>query len=108
EHLKNNDLRALADYCQRAGEHGLNPAMFKGDQIMALVNKINSKDAIKTTDEAYEAIAQLELATANSLINYSNALQFGIVSPRKIYARYFTETKRPDSTSMNAALNTKK
>ncbi len=107
EHLKNNDLRALADYCQRAGEHGLKPQLFKGDQIMALVNKLQSKDAIKTTDEVYQTMAQLELMTANSLINYANALEFGIISPRKIYARYYTQTQRPDSTSMSAALNAK-
>ncbi|WP_462266141.1 L,D-transpeptidase scaffold domain-containing protein [Mucilaginibacter sp.] len=107
EHLKNNDLRALADYCQRAGEHGLNPQLYKGDEIMALVNKINGKKTIKTTDEAYEAMAHLELLTANALLDYTNALEFGVISPRKIYARYYTETKRPDSISMNAVLATK-
>jgi murein L,D-transpeptidase YcbB/YkuD len=38
--------------------------------------------------------------TANSLINYSSALQFGVLSPKRIYARYYTDTKRPDSVSM--------
>jgi murein L,D-transpeptidase YcbB/YkuD len=105
DHLKNNDLRSLADYCQRAGQHGLNPEQFKGDEMMALVNKISSKTALKSPQEAYEAMAHLELLAANSLVDYANALEYGVISPRKIYARYYTKTLRPDSASMNAALN---
>ncbi|QJD95021.1 L,D-transpeptidase family protein [Mucilaginibacter robiniae] len=100
DHLKDNQLKSMAIYLQRSGEHGLDPKMFQAAQINELVNKLYDKKGIKTTDEAYQTVAKLEVMLSNSLINYSNTLQYGVVSPRKIYARYFTETKRPDSASM--------
>lgn len=106
DHLKDNDLKNMTAYLQRSGDHGLDPKMFQATQITELINKLYSKKDIKTADEAYQTVAQLEVMLANSLINYSNALQFGILSPRKIYARYFTETKRPDSASMMRVFTT--
>ncbi|MES2266757.1 MAG: L,D-transpeptidase family protein [Bacteroidota bacterium] len=105
DHIFNGDVDITANYFEKASQHGLDPKMFKADQIKQLVAKFKDKKGIKTIDEAYHDIAQLELLMANSLINYSSALQFGMVSPRKIYSRYFTATKRPDSTSMMQALN---
>jgi murein L,D-transpeptidase YcbB/YkuD len=100
QHLQKGQLKILPDYLSRANAHGLDPEMFKYNELKASVEKIYAKDAIKTKEEAYQSLADLELMTANSLINYSNALEFGVISPRKIYARYYTETKRPDSASM--------
>ncbi|GAA4317269.1 hypothetical protein GCM10023149_14760 [Mucilaginibacter gynuensis] len=104
EHLKNGDLKVLSDYLRRANEHGIKPETFQAVELKNLLDKIHDKKSIKTVNDAYETMAQLELAIANSLIKYSNAMQYGLVSPRKIYARYYTETKRPDSTSMLHAL----
>lgn len=101
DHMAGNDLKTLASYLKRADEHGLDPKMFQAEQVNNLVNKFYSKDAIKTPEEAYETMAELEVMLANSLINYTNALQYGVISPRKIYARYYTATKRPDSASMS-------
>lgn len=100
DHMKGEDLKTLAAYLKKSGEHGIDPKIFQADELNNLVNKFYSKDAIKTPEEAYETMARLEVELANSLINYTNALQYGLVSPRKIYARYYTETKRPDSASM--------
>ncbi|RCH56307.1 L,D-transpeptidase [Mucilaginibacter hurinus] len=100
-HLKDEELKVLVEYYNKAPEHGIKPQIFQAPAINALVNKLYDKKAIKTLDEAYQTIAELELAAANSLINYSNAMQFGLISPRRIYARYYTETKRPDSAFMN-------
>jgi len=88
------------EYLLKAKAHGLNPKIFQADQINALINKLHDKKAIKTLDEAYHDLAELEILTANAIVNYSNALQFGVVSPRRIYQRYYTATKRPDSLSM--------
>lgn len=105
DHIFNGDVDITANYFEKASQHGLDPKMFKADQIKQLVAKFKDKKGIKTIDEAYHDIAQLEITMANSLITYSSALQFGMISPRKIYSRYFTATKRPDSTSMMQALN---
>jgi murein L,D-transpeptidase YcbB/YkuD len=99
DHIFNKDLKFATIYFQKAGEHGLDPKMFNADELAALINKFYNKKQIKTLDQAYHAIAELELLTANSLIRYSNALQYGVVNPKNIYARYYTKTLRPDSTS---------
>jgi hypothetical protein len=100
KHLAKGELKVIPSYLARAAEHGLDPQMFKSNELQALIAKIYSKTAVKSKEEAYQNLVELEMMTANSLINYSSALEFGAVSPKKIYARYYTDTKRPDSTSM--------
>jgi murein L,D-transpeptidase YcbB/YkuD len=100
DHIFNGDVDIISNYFEKAGQHGLDPNMFKADQIKQLVAKFKDKKGIKNLNEAYHDIAELEILMANSLINYSSALEYGMVSPRKIYSRYFTATKRPDNASM--------
>ncbi len=100
QHLPKGKLKVLPEYLSKSGAHGLDPTIFSTEEITGLVAKFYDKKAIKTAKEAYQDLADLELLLANSMINYSNALQFGILSPRKIYANYYTSTKRPDSLSM--------
>jgi len=99
-HLFNNDLLTASDYYLKADQHGLNPEMFNADQLRALVYKFYDKQKIKNINIAYQEIAELEVAAANSLISYSNALQYGVVNPKSIYQRYFLATKQPDSAAM--------
>ncbi|WPU91769.1 L,D-transpeptidase family protein [Mucilaginibacter sabulilitoris] len=103
-HLFNGDLDTLTAYFDRINEHGLDKKPYHIKAIKELVTKLQNKNGITTVDEAYTTIAQLELLTATSLIKYSNALQYGVINPRKIYSRYFAGTKRPDSTSMKNVL----
>jgi murein L,D-transpeptidase YcbB/YkuD len=107
QHLPKEGLKGLADHLNKAGAHGLSPEMFNASQFAELLAKIYDRKAIKTVEEAYQVIAELELTTANSLIGYSNALQYGVVSPRKIYAQYYTKTKRPDNMAMKSVLGLK-
>jgi murein L,D-transpeptidase YcbB/YkuD len=105
QHLSNGDLDAIPEYYCKVNEHGLDPNLFQPNDIKILLSKFHDKQAFKTPDEAYQAIAKLELLTASTLIKYSNALQFGIINPKKLYSRYFTATKRPDSISMKAVFS---
>ncbi len=107
QHLPKDELQEVETYYQRATEHGLDPKLFQTEEIDGLIKKITDKNSIKTKDEAYQSMAELEIMMANSLINYSNALQFGVVSPKKIYARYYIDTKRPDSLGMTKVLEVK-
>jgi len=100
DNLIKDKVNFNTEYLLKANEHGIDHKVFHAAEIDALIKKINDKKAIKSLDEAYKAIAQLEILSANALVTYSNAMQFGLISPRRIYARYFTETKRPDSASM--------
>ncbi|RZL46456.1 MAG: L,D-transpeptidase [Pedobacter sp.] len=99
KNLQKDKLKEAIVVLNNSSTHGLDPAIFKTAQLNELIEKIYNKKEIKTLDEAYQVLIDLELSAANSLTNYSNALQFGILSPRKIYAQYYTATKRPDSIS---------
>jgi len=99
--LWDGGLDAMIAKFRKSDEHGLDPKLFKPDQIAALMDKFYNKTTIKTPHDAYKYISQLEILAANSLIDYSNDLQYGIINPRKIYSRYFIKTKRPDSASAN-------
>jgi murein L,D-transpeptidase YcbB/YkuD len=100
QHLPKGNLKAVPEYLSKSSDHGLAPTIFNVEELTTLINEFYSKDGIKTSDEAYTELAKLELKLANSLINYNNALQYGILSPRKVYANYYTVTKRPDSITM--------
>jgi murein L,D-transpeptidase YcbB/YkuD len=101
DHLFNGDMATATDHYTQADEHGLDAEMFQADEIRGLIYQITNKNNIKTLDEAYHDMAEFEIKAANSLINYTNALQYGVINPKNIYQRYFMATKRPDSTSMS-------
>jgi murein L,D-transpeptidase YcbB/YkuD len=107
DHLNNDDIKSLPEYLEKSAEHGLNPKIFKAAQIDTLLKHFLDKSSVKNVDEAYHTLAKLELLAANSFINYANALQYGIINPRRIYANYYTDTKRPDSASITAMLDVK-
>ena len=99
KNLPKDKLKDAILVLNNSSAHGLDPQIFKVNELNILIEKAYNKKEIKTIDEAYQVLIDLELSAANSLTNYSNGLQFGIISPRKIYAQYYTETKRPDSAS---------
>jgi len=103
--LPSGQLDTLVNYLKRIDSHGLSSKRFHIDPYERLLVEVSHKEAIKNLDEAYQKIVQLELATANNLLNYSNALSFGAINPRKLFKRYFMETKRPDSLFMTAVLD---
>jgi L,D-transpeptidase YcbB len=100
DHFENGQIDSAVALIGQSEKHGLKPGIFQAEEIHNLLTKLKAKNGVKTADEACKDIAKLEVMLANSLINYSNAMEFGIISPRKIYARYFTKTLRPDSASM--------
>ncbi|MBS1533066.1 MAG: L,D-transpeptidase family protein [Bacteroidetes bacterium] len=99
-HLWNGDIKTMLAYFDKAGEHGLDPGMFHTGRINRLMAKFYGNNTIKSTRDAYYDMARLEIAIANSLISYSNDLQFGLVNPKWVFSRYFIKTARPDTTSM--------
>lgn len=107
EHLYSSDFSTLTDYYRKANRHGIDPVYFQADTIDKLVDLLKDKKGITKPDQACRAIAKLELVTASTLINYSNSLEFGLVSPKQIFSRYFTQTLRPDSVSMLKVLKVK-
>ena len=104
--FSDNQMDSIIAVFGRAETHGLNPKLFNEEQIKLLYEQMNDKDEIRNVEDAYKVLAKLELSLANAISNYSNAMQFGVLSPRKIYAQYYTKTKRPDEVSFFGALET--
>lgn len=96
--LPGNQLQVLLEYLDKSDGHGLDTAFFSPGTIKTWMNKLNERDAGATL-ENFRSIVALELAVAGSLIRYSNALQFGVANPFKIYKNYTTPTLVPDSSS---------
>ena len=92
-------LDSLTHYLENSTAHGLNPAIFKTDEIKALLKELDA-NKFKKVDEAYPVIAKLEILSANAYLNYTNFLKFGVVNPRNIFSRYYIRIKRPDSAGM--------
>lgn len=107
DHLAKDDVKWVPYYLNKANDHGLDPKLFKAREIDSLLDKLYAKKSIKTLNDAYMDMAKAELLMANALISYSNDLQFGIINPRRIYARYYTATKRPDTAFMNHVFEVK-
>jgi murein L,D-transpeptidase YcbB/YkuD len=98
------NLNLLAEHLTKSPEHGISSDYFNAENYQNLLNTISSKDEIKTLDEAYKELAKLEIATADALLTYSTALQFGVVNPNKVLRRYYMETKQADSAFMSSIL----
>ncbi len=105
--LPKNKLKKAIVKISDASAHGLNPETFQSAKLEELIAKVYNKKSVKTLEDAYQVLIDLELTAANSFTNYSNAIQFGLISPRKIYAQYYTETKRPDSLSFMSVFASK-
>jgi murein L,D-transpeptidase YcbB/YkuD len=101
-HLFNGDLDKAEIYLMRANEHALSPELFHAARLKAAIDKLEDQKDIKTLSEAYHDMAELEVAAASSMLDYTNAMQYGVINPQNIYQRYFLVTKRPDSASMPA------
>lgn len=102
----NGQLKTLASYLQKADEHGFSATLFKGKKIDSLSGIIDANKFV-SLEEVYPVIAKLELLSADAIVNYSNVMEFGAVNPKKYFFRYYMPLKRPDSTWMADALNTK-
>lgn len=105
-YLPNDQLDSLSKRLNEADQHGLSPARFKAEAFKHLLQELLDKDSVKTINDAYKKLALLEIQIANSLLDYSNALSFGVVNPTNLFKRYYMETKRPDTTSMAKVLKT--
>jgi L,D-transpeptidase YcbB len=100
DHLFNNDLSVAAGYFDKANQHGLNPEIFHADSIRAIVARFQKKNGIKTLKQAYHDMAEFEILSAGSLLNYSKILQYGAVNPKRMFQRYFMATRAIDTPGM--------
>ncbi len=107
KNLPAGKLKEAIAILKKSGAHGLDSTMFNVTSLDTLIAQIYKRRGIKKVDKAYQLLVELELTAANSLTNYSDAIQFGVLSPRKIYSQFYTATKRPDSASFLSVFQTK-
>ncbi|MGB4775893.1 MAG: L,D-transpeptidase, partial [Daejeonella sp.] len=98
--LPEDEVQLVLDHFSKAGEHGLNPELFNYTELKEMTDKFYDQKSIKTTDEAYQAMANLEIELAESLLFYSNTLGYGLTDPHKLFKEYYMGILYPDSVSM--------
>jgi len=104
--LANDALATSIQTLSGASSHGIDPKIFHIDALRAKLENVTTKEKIQNVDDAYQALIELEISAASSLTDYSNAMQFGLVSPRRIFAQYYTPVKRPDSINFKKVFET--
>lgn len=102
--MPKDNLALLIEHLSASPEHGLDPNHFGVDEYRTQYELVHSKDGIQSMDDAYKHVAALELATADALIEYSSALQYGTLNPNKLFNRYYMETMQADSSFMRGIL----
>ena len=105
KYLDNGGLDSLKAYVSLVEQHGLNRNNFNYRGLEKALALLNSSK-FKKIEEVYPVIADLELNTAESLVNYHNAVYFGVVNPRRLLSKYNIAVKRPDSLSIIKVLAT--
>ncbi|WP_442794874.1 L,D-transpeptidase family protein [Pelobium manganitolerans] len=101
--LVNGELDTLHQYFLNAKFHGLNPDYFHADKITALLRDVKTKK-FKKVEDSYPLLAQLELYSADGLINYAGILKYGAVNPKTVLSRYYVDVKRPQIIEAQQAL----
>jgi len=99
-YLPDGQLKGLTNYLAKAGNHGLAASMFDAKLFSSLINRVYDKSKVADIEDACQTLAEMEIAAANSLTSYSNAIVFGAISPKRIYANYYTQTSRPQDNDM--------
>ncbi|WP_293786716.1 L,D-transpeptidase family protein [uncultured Pedobacter sp.] len=105
--LSDSGLVKAAKKISAAKEHGLSPEKFQVTKLNAALAKIYSKKEVNTLDQAYDAVIDLELIASAAITDYAAAMQYGVVSPRKIFAQFYTKVLRPDSLSFKKPYQTR-
>lgn len=101
-----SSLFSLIDYLEQLEEHGLSKKNYRLKELKELINRLGDKEIVKSLTAVYDNLVAAELLIAESLTNYSFALQYGQVNPRRILNRYYIPVKRPDSLAFKKVLLT--
>jgi len=103
EFLIKGQLDTLVNILEKADEHGLNPQYFHANKIKDLIKRAKN-EKFKDINLAYAVLADIELYSADGLINYANFMTYGAVNPKNILKRYYVSVDRPDVVSAETSL----
>jgi len=99
-------LNELIASIERIGEHGLSARPYRVQLLKQALADLNNKEKVSGVKQAYQQVVMTELLFAEALTQYSFALQFGKINPRKSLPRYYIQVERPDSVAFNTVLST--
>lgn len=102
--LIKGQLDTLVDFLAHADEHGLNPQYFHVDELKSLLIKAKTFK-FKKVNDAYPVLANIELLSADGLINYANFMKYGAINPKELFSRYYVSVDRPDIVSAEKSLD---
>ncbi|MBK0382970.1 L,D-transpeptidase family protein [Pedobacter sp. SD-b] len=102
--LINGKLDSLHQYLLNSKYQGLNPQFFHADKLTAILDIVKTKK-FKNVEESYPYLAQLELYSADGLINYANILKYGAINPKTVLSRYYVSVERPAIIDAKKALD---
>ncbi|RZJ78385.1 MAG: peptidoglycan-binding protein, partial [Chryseobacterium sp.] len=102
--LVNGEIDTLARFLRTSMYHGLDPKYFHSEKIDQLLQQVK-ETKFKSVEESYPLLAQLEILSADGLINYSNILKYGAINPKNIYGRYYVKVERPDLIDSQKSLD---
>lgn len=99
------EIDSLLVAVKQSNQEGFNTNIFYKQQLESTLQRLH-QNHFKQIDEVYNAVANLELVAAKSLLKYHNFMQFGSINPQNFLDRFYIKVKRADSTSMDSLLNT--
>src|SRR5690349_5269032 len=105
--MVDDHLQTFERYLMNVNTHGIDPRVFSVNRIKKLLDNYIHENTRKKERETYRDAMELELVIADAIIKYSNAMQFGIVDPARVYINYSTPTLRPDSMTVIRILKVK-
>lgn len=105
--MVDDQLQTFEGYLMNVNAHGIDPRVFSVNRIKKLLDNYIHENTRKKERETYRDAMELELVIADAIIKYSNAMQFGIVDPARVYINYSTPTLRPDSMTVIRILKVK-
>lgn len=101
--FSSGQLDSLIWYLEDSRNDGFNPEAFQKSRLSLLLAKLKA-NRIKSLDEIYPLIAELEILSADATLRYFTAIKFGMINPRKYFNRFYVNVERPDSASLDAVL----
>ncbi|MDR3667853.1 MAG: L,D-transpeptidase family protein, partial [Ignavibacteriaceae bacterium] len=79
-----SSLDPLLDLFSKAGEHGIQPALYHIDQIKNELSEISGNSTNK-----YRNMSNAELLLSDAVLKYAYNLRYGVVDPYKIFAESY-------------------
>lgn len=94
----------IAEYLRKTELHGLDTNYFYLNEIGSRIRDLEEQQD-KPASIKYQEKVKLELLMVAALLKYSQAMQYGLISPDSLDKNYFITTQVPDSSKIMRVFN---